>query len=97
MSKCKRARSAKTRSASKVRVEADPQANCPPSSNAGDFETGAGACPAARTGGRHNRHRHAPATFRDRYEEALRRSIAEDAKGAAARKGASATPARKRA
>src|SRR5262249_61979376 len=71
----------------------------------------------------------APATFRDRYEEALlahlkakqpgavperrkpfapphrvvnlmealRRSVAEDTKGAAARKGASATPARKRA
>ena len=70
-----------------------------------------------------------PATFRDRYEEALlahlkakqagavperrktfapphrvvnlmealRRSVAEDPKGAAARKGASATPARKRA
>ena len=70
-----------------------------------------------------------PATFRDRYEEALlahlkakqagtvperrktfapphrvvnlmealRRSVAEDTKGAAARKGASATPARKRA
>jgi cysteine sulfinate desulfinase/cysteine desulfurase-like protein len=29
--------------------------------------------------------------------EALRRSVAEDTKGAAARKGASATPARKRA
>src|SRR5262249_62015407 len=71
----------------------------------------------------------APATFRDRYEEALlahlkaeqagsaperqktfapphrvvnlmealRRSVAEDTKGAAPRKGASATPARKRA
>ena len=70
-----------------------------------------------------------PATFRDRYEEALlahlkakqagavperrktfapphrvvnlmealRRSVAEDTKGAAARTGASATPARKRA
>ena len=59
MSKRKRARSAKTRFASKVRVEAARRQITQPSSNAGDFETGAGACPAARPERRDHRHRHA--------------------------------------